>query len=189
MKYQAAVQNLKTANHQYAKRQISWIRNKLLPAIRASKSSEGTEGVDMYLLDATEPQQWTSQVRDAANNLMEGFLRRDTLPDPLTLSSAAQRMLSVPIKVTDPTAILLARRKTLCPVCTVDDALPVMIEEGPQWEAHARSKAHKRLAAKRTERKQHVHILAAQGKGDSTCGELIGSADDPPIPLDGLFGT
>jgi len=166
MKYQAAVQNLKTANHQYAKRQVSWIRNKLLPAIRASKSSEGTEGVDMYLLDATERQQWTTEVRDIANSLMEGFLRRDTLPDPFTLSSAAQRMLSVPIKATDPTAILLARRKILCPVCTVDEALPVMIEEGSQWEAHARSKVHKRLAAKRTgERKQHVHILAAQGKG------------------------
>ena len=55
IKYQAAVQNLKTANHQYAKRQVSWIRNKLLPAIRASKSSEGTGGVEMYLLDATGP--------------------------------------------------------------------------------------------------------------------------------------
>jgi len=57
MKYQAAVQNLKTANHQYAKRQVLWIRNKLLPAIRASESSEGTESVEimMYLLDATGP--------------------------------------------------------------------------------------------------------------------------------------
>lgn len=89
-----------------------------------------------------------------------------------------------------PTGILLARRKILCPVCTVDEALPVMIEEGPEWEAHARTKVHKRLAAKRTGRKQHVHILAAQGKGDSTRGEFIGSADDPPIPFDdGLFGT
>lgn len=88
-----------------------------------------------------------------------------------------------------PTAILLARRKISCPVCTVDEALPVMIEEGPQWEKHARSKAHKRLAAKRTKREQHVHILATQGKGDSTCGEHIASADDPPIPFDGLFGT
>jgi hypothetical protein len=90
-----------------------------------------------------------------------------------------------------PTAILLARRKILCPVCTVDEALPVMIEEGSQWEVHARSKVHKRLAARKgtEERKQRVHILAARGKGDSTRGEPIGSADDPPIPLDGLFGT
>ncbi|KAI0267580.1 IPP transferase-domain-containing protein [Russula aff. rugulosa BPL654] len=195
MTYQAAVQNLKTANHQYAKRQVSWIRNKLLPAIRASKSSEGTEGVDMYLLDATEPQQWTSEVRDAATGLMEGQVPRgDTLSNPLTLSSTAQRMLSVPIKATDPTAVLLARRKILCPVCTVDEALPVMIEEGSEWEAHARTKVHKRLAAKSTEslRKGHVHNLPAQGKGERTRGDLIGSsgsADDPPIPFDGLFGT
>lgn len=86
-----------------------------------------------------------------------------------------------------PIAILSARKKILCPVCTVDEALPVMIEES-EWEVHARSKAHKRLAAKRTERKQHVHILAAQGKGDRARGELAG-ADDPPIPFDGLFGT
>jgi tRNA dimethylallyltransferase len=76
-----------------------------------------------------------------------------------------------------PTAILLARRKILCPVCTVDEALPVMIEEGSQWEAHVRTKVHKRLATKRTtERKQHVQ--AARGRGDSTRGDLIGSADD-----------
>ena len=88
-----------------------------------------------------------------------------------------------------PTAILLARRKILCPVCTVDEALPVMIEEGSQWEAHAKTKVHKRLAANRTERKQHVHTLAAHGKGDSTRGDLIGNADETLIPFDGLFGT
>jgi hypothetical protein len=88
-----------------------------------------------------------------------------------------------------PTEILLTRRKILCPVCTVDEALPVMIEEGSEWEVHARTKVHKRLAAKRTERKQHVHNLAAQGKGERTRGDLMGSADDPPIPFDGLFGT
>lgn len=47
-----------------------------------------------------------------------------------------------------PTAVLLARRKVTCPVCTMDESKPVMIEEGRQWEAHARSKVHRRLAAK-----------------------------------------
>jgi tRNA A37 N6-isopentenylltransferase MiaA len=53
VKYKDAIQNLKTSNHQYAKRQVSWIRNKLLPAIRASNASEGSKVVEMYLLDAT----------------------------------------------------------------------------------------------------------------------------------------
>lgn len=101
-KYEVAIQNLKTSNHQYAKRQVSWIRNKLLPAILASKSTEGTRGIELYLLDATEPQKWASEVRDVATSLMEAFLRRDPLlPDPVTLSSTAQSMLSVPIKATE----------------------------------------------------------------------------------------
>lgn len=98
LKYRAAIQNLKTANYQYAKRQVSWIRNKLLPAIRASKSTKGTKAMEMYLLDATgpyfidvclkwgngrfslctytEPQKWSSGVKDVANNLMEGQSNR-----------------------------------------------------------------------------------------------------------------
>ncbi|KAI9508886.1 tRNA isopentenyltransferase [Russula earlei] len=173
IKFQAAVQNLKTANHQYAKRQITWIRNKLLSAVRASKS---TTGVGMYLLDATELQKWSSDVSDVASNLMEAFLRCDPLPDPPSLSSAAQRMLSVPAKAaaTDPTAALLAHRKLLCSVCTVNDALPVMIEEGSQWAAHVKSTAHKRLAAKQAKRKERVHdvlpaatVSSERGRGDN----------------------
>jgi tRNA dimethylallyltransferase len=52
-KYLAAVENLKIANRQYAKRQVSWIRNKFLPAAHAAKTTEGTKCVKLYLLDAT----------------------------------------------------------------------------------------------------------------------------------------
>jgi tRNA dimethylallyltransferase len=52
-KYQAALENMKISNRQYAKRQISWIRNKLLPAVRAAKTAEVTKCVELYLLDAT----------------------------------------------------------------------------------------------------------------------------------------
>jgi len=187
-KYQTAVQNLKTANYQYAKRQVSWIRNKLLPAIRASKPMEGARDVEMYLLDSTELQKWTSNVRDVASRLMEAFLRCDPppMPDPLTLSPAAQRMLAVPKKATDPTAVLLARKRIICPVCTVDESLPVMIEEGSEWAAHVKTKVHKRLAGNKSKRKQHIHNLARhlkRAKGDKTKtgngnGDLVKNADD-----------
>ncbi|KAH9980126.1 tRNA isopentenyltransferase [Lactifluus volemus] len=148
-KYLVAVENLKIANRQYAKRQVSWIRNKFLPAAHAAKTTEGTKCVKLYLLDATELPKWTSEVRDVANGLAEAFLRCDPLPDPPTLSSTAKTILSaVPVKATNPTEVLVARRKVICPVCTVDDALPVMIEEGSEWVAHTRTKVHKRLAAK-----------------------------------------
>ncbi|KAH8998435.1 tRNA isopentenyltransferase [Lactarius akahatsu] len=147
-KYQVAVEEMKTANHQYAKRQTSWIRNKLVPAVQASKAAEGGRRAEVYLLDTTEPGEWTSAVRDLAISLMEAFLNCEPLPDPLTLSSAAKTMLSVPERATDPTAVLLARRKIICPVCTKDESQPVMIEQGREWDAHARSKVHKYLLAK-----------------------------------------
>jgi tRNA A37 N6-isopentenylltransferase MiaA len=89
---------MKTANRQYAKRQTSWIRNKLLPAVRASKAAEGGKSAEVYLLDATgldyayyprlgnrrlivelispEPEEWTSAVRDLAVGLTEGRLKQ-----------------------------------------------------------------------------------------------------------------
>ena len=44
---------MKIANRQYAKRQTSWIRNKLLPAVQASKAVEEGKSAEVYLLDAT----------------------------------------------------------------------------------------------------------------------------------------
>ena len=44
---------MKTSNRRYAKRQSQWIRNKLLPAVQASKAAEGGKSVEVYLLDAT----------------------------------------------------------------------------------------------------------------------------------------
>jgi hypothetical protein len=35
-----------------------------------------------------------------------------------------------------------------CPVCTLQEDRPVMIEEGPEWIAHQKTRSHRRLAAK-----------------------------------------
>jgi tRNA dimethylallyltransferase len=54
-----AVAATKTSTRQYAKRQVSWLRNKLLPAVRAANSQaqlepgDNTQPVPTYLLDAT----------------------------------------------------------------------------------------------------------------------------------------
>ena len=50
--FRDAVERMKVSTRQYAKRQISWIRNKLLPAIRIA-NSQTPNCVPMYLLDAT----------------------------------------------------------------------------------------------------------------------------------------
>lgn len=74
------------STRQYAKRQISWLRNKLLPLIY---TTSGKEKLPAYLLDATgEPiglfflvrltsatvlgEQWLTNVRVPAVQIMEG---------------------------------------------------------------------------------------------------------------------
>jgi tRNA dimethylallyltransferase len=53
--FEKAVENMKVSTRQYAKRQISWIRNKLLPAIYAARSATATmeDAPNAFLLDAT----------------------------------------------------------------------------------------------------------------------------------------
>jgi tRNA dimethylallyltransferase len=41
-----------------------------------------------------------------------------------------------------PAAVLEARRRIVCPTCTIDHEKPVMIEQGREWEVHVRTKQH-----------------------------------------------
>jgi tRNA dimethylallyltransferase len=53
--FDAAADAMKLSTRQYAKRQVSWMRNKLLPAVGASNKAAGDaqQGVCAYVLDAT----------------------------------------------------------------------------------------------------------------------------------------
>lgn len=86
-----------------------------------------------------------------------------------------------------PTAVLLARRKVICPICTTDDSKPIMIEEGREWEAHARSKVHRHLAAKRAGNRHFSATVSGTGEGP---GRAVPSVTDELVSpsLGDLFG-
>ncbi|KAG7452908.1 tRNA isopentenyltransferase [Guyanagaster necrorhizus] len=140
--FNVAVENMKISTRQYAKRQVSWIRNKLLPAIKAANAIEET--VFPYLLDASDVENgWSSNVEDLAMQITDDFLRGKLHLDPLSLSDVAREMLTVEEKATDPLFVLTARRKMICEVCTANKNEPVMVEEGREWEVHTKTRSHK----------------------------------------------
>ncbi|KAI0825941.1 tRNA isopentenyltransferase [Irpex lacteus] len=148
----AAVDRMKLSTRQYARKQVKWIRNKLLPAVRTANASNG-EGsspvVPTYLLDASEiGEKWSSEVQGPARRITEAFLQGSDLPAPSTLSSTAKEMLDIAEKPTNPGAVLEARRRIVCQTCTIDETKPVMIEQGKEWDAHARTKRHRTAAAR-----------------------------------------
>ncbi|KAI0088425.1 tRNA isopentenyltransferase [Irpex rosettiformis] len=153
--FATAVERMKLSTRQYARKQVKWIRNKLLPAVYAANlnSNQGEnqprEIVSAYLLDATElGEQWSSEVEQPALEITRRFLQGSTLPVPITLSSTAKEMLTIAQKPINPEAILEARRRIVCHTCTTDESKPVMIEQGKEWEAHARTKRHRTAVAR-----------------------------------------
>ncbi|KAA1479626.1 tRNA isopentenyltransferase [Dentipellis sp. KUC8613] len=143
-----AVEAMKLSTRKYAKRQVSWLRNKLLPEVHAANELVDTRDVVVYLLDATElGDKWGSEVCDNAASLTQDFLDNKPLPEPTSFSESAKTMLSVTSKPKDPTAVLQARRKTICTACTVNELQPVMIDESDR-RAHERTRDHRRMVSK-----------------------------------------
>ncbi|RDB21249.1 tRNA dimethylallyltransferase, mitochondrial [Hypsizygus marmoreus] len=155
--FKNAIEHMKVSTRQYAKRQISWIRNKLLPAVYAANTEETV--TPTFLLDATElGEQWLSGVRDPGIQIMEDFLAERELPDPCALSDNARKMLTIDRKPVDPTSVLNARRKIICTTCTIYPDRPVMVEEGRERAAHEKTRLHRKLAAKSAHRIQKDQV-------------------------------
>ncbi|KAF8964069.1 tRNA isopentenyltransferase [Flammula alnicola] len=145
--FKDAAERMKISTRQYAKRQISWIRNKLMPAVDAVNVHENI--VSLYLLDATVlGDDWSKNVQIPATDIQDAFLAQEDLPDPASLSETASRLLRVDRKDVDPVSVLQARKRRVCTVCTVQEDRPIMIEEGAEWETHVKTRSHRRLAAK-----------------------------------------
>ncbi|KAK0197484.1 tRNA isopentenyltransferase [Armillaria mellea] len=154
--FNLAVENMKISTRQYAKRQVSWIRNKLLPMIKAANATENT--VFPYLLDASDVENgWSSNVQEPAMEIIDGFLRGKIDQDPLSLSDVARDMLTVEEKATDPMSVLNSRRKMTCEVCTTNKNQPVMIEEGREWDVHRKTRTHRKLLSKATASQGYRH--------------------------------
>jgi hypothetical protein len=64
--------------------------------------------------------------------------------------------------LSSPIAVLNARRRTVCSVCTTDSEQPVMIEEGKEWELHQKSRTHRKLV------KRANRLISSQQKHTST---------------------
>jgi tRNA dimethylallyltransferase len=128
-----ALEKTKVATRQYAKRQVRWIRIKLINSLHEANAPDR-----LYLLDGSEIENfWTSVVEPAAE-LTGSFLQSAPMPSPASLSLVAAEMLQP-----KSSAVQAGWTKQHCEVCNVT----CVIQD--QWEQHIRSKAHKKLVSKR----------------------------------------
>ncbi|KAI9472143.1 MAG: IPP transferase-domain-containing protein [Benjaminiella poitrasii] len=83
-------EQMKAATRRYAKSQIKWIKNKLVPASLYSKNKD----VIIYCLDAGDLASWDTNVKEKAVELTKAFQLDQLLPDPKSLSEIAATMLT-----------------------------------------------------------------------------------------------
>lgn len=129
-----AIEKTKIATRQYAKRQTRWIRLKLLP--------QAKDAGKLYLLDGTSIPDFGANVLSSASDITKAFLSDSIMPDPRELSDAAADQLVV--KEGDESEAApkkwLRQKCELCGVTCVTEK---------QWEAHTRSRSHRRLVSKK----------------------------------------
>lgn len=130
------VERTQIATRQYAKRQVRWIRIKLVNALAESRSSES-----LYLLDGTDVSRFDDDVIEPAVKLAGQFLRGEELPQPASMSAAAKELLQ-PTRDYDLAPKPEKWAKQYCLACDVTCVTP------EQWQMHTKSKAHKKLTAK-----------------------------------------
>ncbi|KAF2225758.1 IPP transferase-domain-containing protein [Elsinoe ampelina] len=131
-----AIEATKAGTRQYAKRQVSWIRIKLLNALQSSQNAGQGK---MYLLDGTNMDDFQNGVIDQAKAIAERWLGDESLPDPSSISSAAAELLKP--KRNDLSNSVGKWERQVCEACNVVGVTP------SDWDLHVKSRRHRRNVA------------------------------------------
>ncbi len=149
---QEGITQIKDHTRQYARRQVRWIRLKLIHALQYSSLSR-----TLFLLNGSNLSRWSTDVEGQASDLVAAFVRVEPLPEPTSLSEAAEDMLQ-PSKKEE----MFAR---YCKTC----AKTLMSEN--EWHRHVNGKGHKRA------QKAENRPLEKDRRARSTSGERrVGNA-------------
>jgi tRNA dimethylallyltransferase len=133
---EAAVEQTKAATRQYAKRQIRWIRLKLLAALNREQALS-----NIYLLDGTDLEKWSQTVLDPATDITGRLLAHESLPRNAELSDAARECLA-PKQDSEFCGNPELWVRHTCDVCNT-----VVVTEN-QWQDHLKSRSHRRNVKK-----------------------------------------
>jgi len=141
-----AIDRTKAATRQYSKRQTRWIRIKLLSALASSNASR-----NFFLLDGTDLAKHPFTITATGLDLVSKFLDGQTLPEPKSLSEAAEEIFArdgdasgdgrgVGRGIGDAVGRFEKQRCEICDMTAVTES---------DWRQHMASKRHKVMSRKR----------------------------------------
>ncbi len=128
--FNACVEKMKIRTRQYAKRQVKWIKKMLMPDIDGK----------IYILDATDLEQWNVNVSQRASSIIEDFTQGRSTKLPY----APEMLSSLLIHDSQNSPKLNADWKQYtCDICKDKDNKNLIAIGTKNWEIHLKSRRHK----------------------------------------------
>jgi tRNA dimethylallyltransferase len=133
---ESSIEQTQAATRQYAKRQVRWIRLKLVPALKDDNALD-----KLYLLDGTDVSKWKGTVAKPAIDIVTSFLQGRELEPPLDICQAASEILTAAETGIDKKPDVWFRQ--VCDLCNITAVTDT------QWQIHLKSRRHRALTKKK----------------------------------------
>ncbi|RDW89597.1 tRNA dimethylallyltransferase [Coleophoma cylindrospora] len=143
--FAVAVAQVKTATRQYARRQIRWIRLKLMSALLKEGACD-----NLYLVDGSDVPEWNGNVSGPAIEVAESFLAGTKRRKPIEISEVAMEILTPKPVAVSSNATKQKQECQLCNVIAVGDE---------QWQLHIRSRRHRGVVKWHKKHKENGRFL------------------------------
>jgi tRNA dimethylallyltransferase len=141
------VERMKVSTRQYAKQQITWLKNKMCRGMRVEH--EHQTGA-IYILNATDLTKW-DRIASNAVLLATSFLNNESNSDTLT-DTGLGHLLDAPVHQ------LNEWTKHTCDVCTVDGEEKRVFNGEYEWNIHLASGRHKRTVKWLKQRSENPYL-------------------------------
>lgn len=151
---------MKLRTRQYAKRQVKWIKNTLIPDLSSEAKHNWCHFGKVYVVDATDLSIWAKSVKQRAQIIVGQFLK---------IKSVNSSVSQVPESLKDESLFrdkkeAFDRSKWVyhtCDTCLDKDG-KAMVFVGDQYQIHLKSKKHRRAVNKGKRKKEYESWLAKQ---------------------------
>ncbi|KAF1335393.1 tRNA dimethylallyltransferase, partial [Globisporangium splendens] len=162
--FDECVEQLNVATRQYARRQLSWIRNRFV-----------TRNIPVYQVDSSDVSQWETLVKEPSVQIAQDFLGNRAIVSKFQSVQEMQpdaKELSLDDKY----------RETICEICGGRKFTGTK-----QWDAHLKSKGHK-FHLKRIELEKDPQVIyrkqrraQVEAQGDDLDGNEEAGNEDPTV--------
>ncbi|KAI8902008.1 IPP transferase-domain-containing protein [Globomyces pollinis-pini] len=132
------IEEMKIATRQYAKRQVSWIKNKLAPQC-VIEHEEGSGA--LYLIDATDVENLNDDLYNKVIELAQNFNAKKPNESSTLLAPKLDDLDLLSMRIADASEW----EQYTCDVCTIKSTGQKKILNGlHEWETHLKSGVHKK---------------------------------------------